>query len=208
MASLESNKAHWAKYWWPKDGDEWDNMAAFCGVPYSSWKHTLIDTFLSVGEQDRVVEIGMGHGRWSGALLGRCDYVGFDAVNKCVLACRQKWPEHADRFQLCDGMSLPVDRGSVDLVWSFDCFVHCDEAVVGAYCREFARVLKPSGKAWIHHAGWPTDEQRVEGGRDGSAVLVGQLAAQAGLRVEAQTDHWEGGNVKLFSDCLTLLRLA
>jgi SAM-dependent methyltransferase len=206
VATLEQNRAHWARYRWPRDGDEWDDQAAFAGVPYPAWKQSLLATFLPVGPDDTVAEVGVGHGRWAAPLLGRCRYAGFDVVAECVRACQQKWPEHADAFQVCDGLSLPLGAGSVDWVWSFDCLVHCDEAVMGSYCRDFFRVLRPGGKAVVHHAGWPTDEQRAAGGRDGAAVVVGRLAREAGLVVEAQTDHWEGGNVKLFADCLSVLR--
>lgn len=202
---LASNKAFWHKYWWPKDGDEWDTMATFAGVPYSAWKQSIFDTFLNVGQDDRVVEIGVGHGRWAGPLLGRCHYTGYDVVERCVKACQQKYPEHRDAFEVCNGMTLPLDKGTVDLVWSFDSFVHFDEPVVSSYLRECYRVLKVGGRVWIHHAGWPTEEQATDGGRVGNAVAFAGLATAAGLRVEAQTDHWEGGNVKKWGDCLSLL---
>lgn len=205
MATLQENRAYWTKYWWPKDGDEWDNQAKFAGVPYLAWKRSLLATFLPVGPDDRVVEIGVGHGRWAAHLLGQCVYTGFDMVDKCVAACRQRFPEHKDAFQVCDGLSLPVAPGSIDRAWSFDCLVHCDADIIGAYLGSLARTLRPGGVAVLHHAGWPTQEQRVQGGRASGAVEVARLAKGAGLVVQAQADHWEGGNVKLFADCITTL---
>ena len=53
-----------------------------------------------------------------------------------------------------DGANLPgVETESVDVVWSFEAFVHMLPVDVAAYVGEIARVLRPGGTAVIHHAG-------------------------------------------------------
>lgn len=51
------------------------------------------------------------------------------------------------------GSSLPgIQDKSIDLVFSFDCFVHLDIPLIKGYLEEIKRVLKPSAVAVIHYA--------------------------------------------------------
>ncbi|MFH0947074.1 MAG: class I SAM-dependent methyltransferase, partial [Planctomycetota bacterium] len=118
-----------------------------------------------------------------------------------------------------DGCALPFcGEASIDLVWSYDSFVHIEKSAIQSYFHEFARVLRPGGKAVIHHAGrrhatlplgflrrlslpgrWTYQvlsmKRDTDGGRDGdrshvSRELVLQMARRAGLAVLQQTDSW------------------
>lgn len=130
----------------------------------------------------------------------------------------------------------PIKDSSIDFIWSFDSFVHMDQSVIGSYFAEFRRVLKRGGRATIHHPGrkhsslWLWDCLRHFGnlgrvvymlismGRlrshDGlrsnlSRELVASIARKNGLIVEMQFDSWGGDdqyNVRLFADCITILR--
>ena len=56
MPTVAENK-YWDRYAWPRDGDEWDDQAAACGVPYSVWKQSLVDAFIAVSEETCVLEV-------------------------------------------------------------------------------------------------------------------------------------------------------
>ena len=61
---------------------------------------------------------------------------------------------HHVRYITNNGMSLnEVEDNDVDFVWSYDSFVHMDKDTIGNYLGEIYRVLKPEGKAVIHHPG-------------------------------------------------------
>jgi ubiquinone/menaquinone biosynthesis C-methylase UbiE len=52
-----------------------------------------------------------------------------------------------------NGNDLPQIRdNSQDLVFSFDSFVHIHKNVIDDYVAEIYRVLKPGGRAYIHHS--------------------------------------------------------
>lgn len=56
-------------------------------------------------------------------------------------------------FHVNDGSSLPmIASNSVTAIYSWDSVVHFDRRVIAAYVNEFARVLAPGGKGFIHHS--------------------------------------------------------
>jgi SAM-dependent methyltransferase len=213
MPTLEENR-FWDRYDWPQDGDEWTDQAAFCGVTYSLWKQDIVDTFIvpSVAKNSTVLEVAMGHGRWTPFLAQLAQrYVGIDLSPSCVTFCRKRFAhlKNAD-FHLTDGRKLPpIASGSIQFVWSFDSFVHIEPDVLEDYMAEFARVLSPGGQCSIHHPGTPTRSQRASGGRSRlSANLFARIAKASGLRVLSQVDSWGPGNrsnTKLFADCISTI---
>jgi len=224
-------------YTWPKDGDEWDPR---CGRPYDEWKQSVVETFVvpNVSAGSAVLEIGAGHGRWAKEIVGRCrDLVLVELSAKCIDFCKQlfaPWPNV--RYVVTDGKSLPgVEDQSIDFVWSFDAFIMMDREIIRGYLREIRRVLKPGGKAILHHAGrvhaflwmgrmmyWGLTGRALytmistgrfldsDGGRSNvSGRLFAKLAAGEGLEVETQIRRWgPGGEYGLprFRDCMTVLR--
>ena len=101
---------------------------------------------------------------------------------------------------------------SIDAIWSFDVFVHVAPLDVAGYLDEFARVLRPSGVAVLHHADG-RNRGRIPS-RHGyrapmSRGLFAALAAERGLAVEAQLDSWgPGGRFDLaaYGDVISVLR--
>jgi ubiquinone/menaquinone biosynthesis C-methylase UbiE len=182
-------------------------------VPYGTWKQDLVDSFIEVSVQrdSAVLEIGVGHGRWTPPLAARSrSYVGVDLSPSCIRYCRRRFRTLPNcSFQVTNGQQLPAGRGDIDFVWSFDTFVLIEKDVTSAYLAEVARVLVVGGRACIHHAGTPTASQRVAGWR--SAVTAGQfasLATASGLRVVTQCDSWgpnRRSNTKLAADCISTL---
>jgi len=213
MPTLEENR-FWDKYDWPQDGDEWTDQAAFCGVAYSLWKQDIVDTFLvpSVAVNSMVLEVAMGHGRWTPFLAQRARrYAGIDLSPSCVNFCRKRFAHLTNvDFHATDGRRLSlITSGSVQFVWSFDSFVHMEPDVMEDYMAEFARVLSPGGRCSIHHPGRPTRGQRANGGRSGlNTDLFARIANANGLRVLSQVDSWGPGNrsnTKLFADCISTI---
>lgn len=211
--TVEWNLRLWDRdYAWPHDGDEWTDFARASGVPYGRWKDTLAGTFLYpyLARGKTVLELGAGHGRWSDLISPRLPSGALHLVEvspKCAAFLSRKysgkpWIEvHTN-----DGASLPtIKSSSVDLIWSFDTFVHIEGPEMRAYAGEFARVLKRSGMGVIHHPGAPTPDQRRNGCR---SMVTSESFARAmgerGLYVIRQADSWEGGDVRMAGDAITV----
>jgi SAM-dependent methyltransferase len=152
MPSLDLNKRLWTRYNWSRAGEEWSvNWGDSCNL----WNTVLmprIGSFLGVG---RVVEIGPGYGRLTAFLKEHCEsLVLVDVAENCIEFCRRRFV--ADRhleYVVSDGRSLSMLRdASIDFVFSFESLVHADMEVLTAYLAETARVLKPGGRAVLHHS--------------------------------------------------------
>lgn len=238
--SIENNLRKWDdEYDWPQDGDEWDGQARFSGQPYGKWKDSVVATFLvpNLSPGAVVLEIAPGHGRWSNEIVDKCGrLILVDLSPNCIEFCQRRFESLPNvEYLVNDGMSLQgVADGSVDFVWSYDAFVHMSADVIDRYFSEFRRVLKPGGKAAIHHAGrkhlvlWlgflrelgdlgTNVYKALSMGKlvddDGWRSNVSQrtirlLAASQGLRVQDQVQSW-GENLefglKRYRDFVTTL---
>ena len=218
----------WNRKWnepehWPDDGDQWRGQADYCGQPYPEWKEALVKAFIEpfLEQGGAALEIAPGHGRWTPHLLDRAGEVHLVDMNPaCLEHCRRRFAGRRGlHYHLNDGRSLSfLEEGSLDFIWSYDSFVHMEGETIGSYLVEFRRVLRPGGKAVIHHAGrrhlllplaflagWGRPgkwlfrllsmKRDTAGGGDGdrgavSRRLVRGLAARAGLEVVDQTDNW------------------
>ncbi|MEM1181705.1 MAG: class I SAM-dependent methyltransferase [Acidobacteriota bacterium] len=238
--SIENNLRVWdSEYHWSHDGDEWDGQARVCGQPYDAWKRSVVETFLvpNLAASSRVLEIGPGHGRWSKEIVDRCgELILVDLSPSCLEHCRELFKGRKDvSYQVTDGASLPnVASESIDFLWSYDVFVHMEPGVVASYLTEAQRVLKPDGRAIVHHAGrrgallplrflrrfgqagtalydrlslGPTAS---DGGwrSDVSRSLFQRLAKRSGLKVDEQIDRWGPSGefgVPRYRDAVTLL---
>lgn len=213
MPTLEENR-FWDSYDWPQDGDEWTDQAAFCGMPYSMWKQDLISAFIFpyVAKKSTVLELAMGHGRWTPFLAQRARrYIGVDFGPSCVKFCRARFANLFNtEFHVNDGRALPmIASNSVQFIWSFDSFVHIEPDITAGYMAEFARVLSTGGRCVIHHPGAASSMQRARGGRsEVSADFFARQANAHGLGVLGQADSWGPGkrsHTKLFADCVSML---
>jgi len=239
--SVAENLRMWDQvHAWEEDGDEWKGQAVVCGVPYEDWKQSLVERLIVpyLPQGAAAMEIAPGHGRWTGYLGERAGrLVLVDLSPSCLEHCRRRY---GDRFALethvTDGSSLPAGLdGQLDLVWSFDSFVHIHPRDIAKYLREFHRVLKPGGMAVIHHANrfhytlwlagirkWGPQwtylyrvlsigaQERLDGWRSPiSGKVFSRLAREAGLEVVEQFQRWgEGGRygVPRHNDLVTVMR--
>jgi len=236
--TIAENKRIWDyDYDWSEDGDEWSGQARYAGVDYSDWKRSLVEALIEPYARGAdVLEIGCGHGRWSGEILAFCRTLTLsDLGESCIESCRRRFAEANNvRYEVSDGVTLPADLDeSIDFVWSFDAFVHMDQSVIAAYMREIGRVLRPGGRAVIHHGnrrhatlrlawlerfGNPGRlayrgismglDERHDGWRANvSARQVAEAAEAARLVVERQMNEWgDGFGVPRFRDRITVVR--
>lgn len=239
--TIADNLVVWdQEHHWSGNGDEWDGQARMCGVPYAAWKQSLIDAFLlpNISPETDIVEIAPGHGRWSEVIAGDCKSLTLvDLSPSCIAFCQIRLAGKGPiSYRVTDGKTLPgVADGSIDFVWSFDSFVHMSAEVISAYLSEMQRVLRPGGKAIIHHAGrrnrvlwlgflkdWGKMGRKLyqiismgnAGDDDGwrsdiSRERVARLVVEAGLTVESQVREWGGHKsygLPRYGDWITIIR--
>lgn len=241
MPTIQENRFWETDYDWSRNGDEWSDQAQACNIPYATWKQSVAENFImpNVHQDSTVVEIAPGHGRWTVYLLaaaprGRVILVDLNA--QCIAHCQHRFSKDKNiDFHTNDGKTLPfISDNSVDFIWSYDSFVHMERDVIGAYFDEFNRILKPGGKAVIHHAGryhlllpfsFLTKLRRFgryayqvislgkftrgDGWRSNvSKTIAARLARKNGLQINWQRNSWGAKNayhVKLFHDFISEL---
>ncbi len=138
-------------------GDEW-SLPELVGhavpgekvVPFLDEK--VFSPFL--GNCDTLLEIGAGGGRFTEVLLPKCRKLIASDTSPAMLKLLQKrFPKESKiEYLLLDGKGLSgVPSGSVDRAFSWGVFVHLQHWDIYNYIQELKRVLKPGGKAIIHH---------------------------------------------------------
>lgn len=203
--SSSENRAIWNTWDWSRRGEEWDDTAE-----PEVWRASVIEHVLlpNLGDARMVLEIGPGGGRWSEVLQSRADHlVLVDVTERALELCRERFADATNiDYVLTDGATLPgVADDSLDFAWSFDAFVHIAPLDIASYLSEIARVLKPGGRAVIHHAG---RFQRGPGWRSPmTAGLFARLAEERGLTVTQQIDSWGNGRfgVRTNQDVISVL---
>lgn len=184
------NRAVWGSWDWATGGNEWSNA----DIP--GWKESIIEKLLlPFIERDlAVLEIGPGAGRWTEHIVERASKLTLvDVTPECIQICREKFGSRGDiDFHVNDGNDLGfISSSSLDRIWSFDVFVHILSADIERYVAEFARVLKPGGRALIHHAksGFDSGPWRS----DMTDTRMREIAGQHRLEVVDQFESWGDG---------------
>lgn len=178
------NRALWNTYDWARGGEEW--------TPDTEWKTGLIRDFLepNIPPRSTVLEIGPGAGRWTAVLQQRAAKLQVvDLSEKALDLCRTRFV-FADNIEylLGDGHTIAVRSSSVDAVWSFDVFVHINPLDARRYFVEVARILKPGGRAVVHHPGTHGFAWRKARWRsDLTAGMVRAFVRECGLDLITQT---------------------
>lgn len=182
------NRAIWEAWDWQAQGEEW--------TPSAAWKASLVAEVLepNVPRGVSVLEIGPGGGRWTEFLIERAKkLVAVDISSTCVQLCQERFGEVSRaQFLVTDGVSLAgVPAESVEVVWSFDVFVHINAAEIDLYLGEIDRVLVPGGRAVIHHG---TCAGRRGGWRsDLTSGHFEQLLAAHGFTIVDRLHDWKHG---------------
>ncbi len=205
LENIAKNLEKWDRTFpWSKHGDEWDRQAAFCGIPYSEWKESMVRHLLApnIRKNSHVLEIAPGHGRWTEYLVELAGHVTVVELSAtCLDYCRHRFYNCRNiDYVLTTGDRLPQSAANqIDFVWSYDSFVHMDRTVISAYLGEIRRVLKIGGTAIIYHSNVDDPANHVQDTAPGwqsamSAELMRQLAVDAGLSIVSQFAYWDEEN--------------
>jgi ubiquinone/menaquinone biosynthesis C-methylase UbiE len=135
---------------WTDGGHEWSK---FFGTTENLWNNYLFEP-LKKFRGKRILEIAPGHGRISQFLSVLADeLIVVDLNETCIEQTKKKLGNHIKEYHVNDGLSLTsIPSNSVDLVFSFDSFVHMHKNVVKSYVKEISRVLVNDGYGFIHHS--------------------------------------------------------
>ena len=161
------------------------------------------------------LDLAAGHGRNTAKLkaLAKDIYV-VDVNQSCIDACKARFGETDGmcrfHYVVNDGYSLAgIPDDSITTLYSWDAMVHFDKLVVQRYVMEFARVLKPGGKAFFHHSNYghvaPDADWRSNPGWRSSTTkeFVADGVRNAGLELLSQDLLDWGGNA---FDAMTICR--
>jgi ubiquinone/menaquinone biosynthesis C-methylase UbiE len=167
-------------------GDRWGHPESF--EPLLAMRRRFIDPYFVPGST--VLEIGAGGGRWTQYFQRAGQLIVVEFNPESFASLRGRFPDlHFTPYQTQGYEMSGIANASVDLVFTFDVFVHLEPEGIGAYLIEIERVLKPGGVAVVHYG-----EVRKEIARDNPGFsrmtrsLMEELVAAANLR---ELDHDE-----------------
>ena len=207
--TMSENRSLWNDWDWSQLGEEWTEHASdFRGLDPEAWKQDVLQRFLHAHapKEGVFLEIGPGAGRWTEHLLGLASRLYLaDISPRCLDLCRDRFGDDAAlSCHLVETGRLPfLADASIDFVWSYDVFVHVNPLDTDTYLGELARVLRPGGRAVLHHADRYTSRaERRAGFRSNlSRAFVSELCRRRGLRVlEQDLEHAHKSG-----DCITVL---
>jgi SAM-dependent methyltransferase len=156
----------WNKRWGEQakaflEGDKYFNQHEIYGYqwgdPHQTSAAFIVPEYLQeyLRPEFTVLEIGPGGGRYT-QFLGDCKKLymveyntQFFPILKNLLS-HSPAEKHYIRSPGCSFAEVP--SGSIDFVFSFDCFVHLDIPLIEGYLSEIKRVLASKGIAVIHYA--------------------------------------------------------
>lgn len=165
---------------------------------------------------DEALEIGPGGGRWTAELLRIAARLHLVDVSESALnVCRQRFRYYDNlSYRQTEGSNLDfVQSASLDLIFSWGALVHVQREHIQNYVRQFGRILKPDGIAFIQHPaqGVNADLART----DFRPQDMVELAAECGLDVRAQImtsqqfhPSYFDGQRQVYLDCVSVLHPA
>ena len=213
MPTVEENLQSWSHYDWSQRGDEWSYR--WGGTEYVWWGTVFprVQAFLPA---NGILELGPGFGRCTQYLKNFCkELTVVDLVERCIEACKERFSDCGHISYFCnDGKSLNmVPDDSIDFIFSWDSLVHCECDVIENYVAEFARVLKPNGAGFVHHANMGYYRSREDGEEfiknnnvhwravSMSGELFEKYCRESGLQCVAQELIGWGGEI--LNDCFS-----
>jgi len=148
---------------------------------------------------DATLELAPGAGRNTERLATLAKRIYALDYNQYALdQCRERLGERRGdcviTYHRNNGLDLSaVGDGAVTAVYCWDAAVHFDREIIANYVGEFARVLAPGGKGFLHHAnlgdGASKNIKQNPGWRsNASAAYVADLCTRVNLRVLKQAD--------------------
>jgi SAM-dependent methyltransferase len=162
-----------------------------------------------------VLDLACGRGRHAAQFIDRAGHLTLLDTSPVALdACRERFAGRGNLTYLLSesGHDLrPIASSSLTAVLSYDAMVHFEKECVFGYVREIARVLRPGGRALIHHSVYAEHPGRdIRKNPDWRAFMpareLHRVVEDGGLAIESsETFPWTG---KELTDGLMLLRKA
>ena len=117
------------------------------------FRYQYVEQFIEPG--DRVLDLACGEGYGTYRLSKRTsrEVVGCDIAEEAVTYCQGAWQNDNLSYRKADGTALEFPDNYFDKVVSFETIEHTTE--YEAMIREFYRVLKPDGTAFISTPNFP-----------------------------------------------------
>ena len=145
----------------------------------------IIRQYVQPNEGDRILDIGCGPGDIVGFLSPRVKYVGFDASPGYIQTAKRRFG-HRAQFH-CDrvGVTVPVERGSFDVVLALGILHHLDDGEALDLFRLSCQALKPGGRLYTLDGCYVPDQSRW---------------------VRWFLDHDRGKNIRTQEACLSLAK--
>lgn len=181
------------------------DLSAWQSSPYydDAEAQAYVDAFWAPGSAFRrlfdtldtraTLELAAGHGRNTARMLAEVPVetvIVADPVAANVEYCRGRFSsdERVSVLQL-NGVDLdPIGSETLTAVFCYDSMVHFDAMVVISYLLDIRRVLRPGGRALLHHSNLSANPGGPYGANPHArnfmpAGLVDHVAARVGMRV-------------------------
>ncbi|PZR27457.1 MAG: hypothetical protein DI535_10630 [Citrobacter freundii] len=110
-----------------------------------------------IGPEDKILDLACGTGFGSDILAGhtRGIVIGGDIAADAIDDCNRIWKRPNLQFRVLDGTNLPFEDNFFDKIASFETIEHT--TMYREMLREFLRVLKPGGIAFISTPNFPVN---------------------------------------------------
>lgn len=185
--SITQNFILWSMYDWSKQGNEWCSSTA--------WKESVVKHILApyIAAEQTVLEIGCGVGFWSEALAQKAAQLHLvDIVPSCIETAKERLAryEHVE-YHLTEGNSLGfLTDSSLDLVFSWNTFVHINQTDTAVYLSQIMKKLKVGGVAIIHHPAMGLTQPELGWRSDVTVNIFNSLVEKEGLTLIDQFHTW------------------
>lgn len=179
--------------------DVWDEYFERAEADIDAQWNEIIYPLIRDFDFETVLELAPGTGRNTEKLCALAKRIYAVDYNRNALdGCRQRLgTEVGDcriEYHTNNGTDLAmIEGGTISAIYCWDAAVHFDKEIIADYVAEFARILKPGGKGFVHHSnlGARADKNIKKNPHwrsNMSRELFAGLCRRNGLRVISQTD--------------------